>query len=166
VINFSKVMADRSHPRRNVAIAVAAAGAAISIYLACYQVGIVSNVWEPFFGDGSRIVLHSRLSRALPIPDAAVGALGYIAEAILGARGRLNEHVGSALVLGAIAVAMAGAGICLAAYQIFVLATACTLCLSSAALSLAYFFFVLPEVRAAWRDRGVYFPHRPREEQR
>ena len=41
--------------------------------LALYQLGYFSEVWEPFFGNGSAEVLHSALSRVLPIPDAALG---------------------------------------------------------------------------------------------
>jgi hypothetical protein len=35
-------------------------------------------VWEPFFGDGSRTVLTSGISRLLPVPDAALGAFEHL----------------------------------------------------------------------------------------
>jgi len=44
-----------------------------------------------FFGAGSQNVLHSQLMRALPVPDSALGALGYLIEAVLGWAGS-NER--------------------------------------------------------------------------
>lgn len=68
-------------------IALAFVGLLISGYLAMYQLGIVSVVWEPFFGGGSREVLNSRFSRVLPVPDAALGAIAYVLDAVTGAIG-------------------------------------------------------------------------------
>ncbi|HEX5271909.1 MAG TPA: vitamin K epoxide reductase family protein, partial [Gemmataceae bacterium] len=65
-------------------LATALAGCGIATYLTLYQVDIVSHVWEPLFGDGSRYILkESAVARNLPIPDAALGAAAYLAEAIL-----------------------------------------------------------------------------------
>jgi hypothetical protein len=50
-------------------------------------VGAIDSVWEPFFGDGSRTVLTSRISDLLPVPDAALGAAGYLLDAVTGAIG-------------------------------------------------------------------------------
>ncbi|MGH7875641.1 MAG: hypothetical protein ACREQO_25900 [Candidatus Binatia bacterium] len=55
-------------------------GFGIALYLFLYQLGLFLNVWEPFFGNGSRKVLQSHLTRVLPVPDAALGALGYLIE--------------------------------------------------------------------------------------
>ena len=41
-------------------------------------------MWEPFFGDGSRTVLDSGLSKVLPVSDAALGAASYLADAVAG----------------------------------------------------------------------------------
>jgi hypothetical protein len=65
-------------------LALAAAGLCIACYLAAYQLERVPEVWEPIFGHGSRTVLHSFVSRLLPVPDAALGAFGYAAEIITG----------------------------------------------------------------------------------
>ena len=43
-------------------IGLALAGFAVAGYLALFQVGVIDGVWEPFFGDGSRTVLTSRIS--------------------------------------------------------------------------------------------------------
>jgi hypothetical protein len=57
-----------SWPQRLPIVAVAAVGFAIATYLTLFQVGVLGSVWEPFFGDGSRTVLGSSLSRVLPVP--------------------------------------------------------------------------------------------------
>jgi hypothetical protein len=62
-------------------------GFGIAAYLALYQLGVIPTVWEPFFGDGSERILHSSLSRVLPVPDAALGAGEYLLEAVSGAMG-------------------------------------------------------------------------------
>src|SRR5919205_1457619 len=68
-------------------IGLALLGFGIALYLALYQLGVFAGVWEPFFGDGSRRILHSSVSRLLPIPDAALGAMGYLLDAVTGAIG-------------------------------------------------------------------------------
>ena len=76
-------------------VAAALVGFAVSGYLALYQLGYFSEVWEPLFGTGSAEVLHSALSRLPPIPDAALGqrriwSMEYWEEA--GAFRRVNRH--------------------------------------------------------------------------
>jgi hypothetical protein len=63
---------------------VAVVGFAIAAYLTLFQLGVLDRVWEPFFGDGSRTVLTSGVSRLLPVPDAALGAAGYLLDAVAG----------------------------------------------------------------------------------
>src|SRR5262245_21335128 len=55
-------------------------GCGIAVYLALYQLGVLTSVWEPFFGSGSRDVLHSKMARFLPFPDALFSAVGYLIE--------------------------------------------------------------------------------------
>jgi len=62
-------------------LVLALTGFAVAGYLALDQLGVVV-VWEPFFGQGTQAVLHSSLSQSLPVPDAAVGALAYLGEAL------------------------------------------------------------------------------------
>src|SRR4051794_28170746 len=68
-------------------VGVAMVGFGIALYLALYQWRVIGDVWEPFFGNGSRIILNSSVSQLLPIPDAALGALGYLADAVAGVIG-------------------------------------------------------------------------------
>ena len=68
-------------------VALALAGFGIATYLALYQWGVLARVWEPFFGDGSRVILNSSVSHLLPVPDAALGAIGYLLDAATGVIG-------------------------------------------------------------------------------
>ena len=134
--------------RRPVVVVLALIGCAVATALALFEVGVLDSVWEPFFGDGSRRVLTSALSRALPVPDAALGAVAYLAEAVLTALGRPDRPK----VVLAAAVVAAGLGLAalgLVAAQVFLVGAFCTLCLGSAALSLIIAALVLPEVRPA-----------------
>lgn len=130
--------------RRPVVVLLALVGCGVATVLTLFQVAVLDSVWEPFFGDGSRRVLTSALSRALPVPDAALGAVAYLAEAVLTALGRPDRPK---VVLAAAAVA-AGLGLAalgLIAAQVFLVGAFCTLCLVSAALSLTIAGLVLPE---------------------
>lgn len=135
-------------------ICLALVGFGIAVYLALYQMGVVADVWEPFFGDGSREVLHSKLSRSLPVPDAALGAFGYLLDVVtgsLGGRRRWRTHPLLVLVFGLLVCAFALVSLGLVFAQAFVVGQWCTLCLCSAALSLVIPFLAASEVRASWR---------------
>jgi hypothetical protein len=119
-------------------IGLALLGFAIAGYLALYQWGVFSTVWEPFFGDGRREILHSSVSKLLPIPDAALGALGYLLDAGSGAIGRENRwrRMPWIVVIFGLAVGPLGAvSIILVILQPVLFGHWCTLCLSSAVIS-------------------------------
>lgn len=119
-------------------IAVATVGFGIAAYLSLFQFEIIDTVWEPFFGDGSRRVLTSRVSHILPIPDAALGALGYLADAVTGAIGgtRRWRTMPWVVILFGIAVGPLGAvSVLLVILQPVLFDSFCTLCLASAVIS-------------------------------
>src|SRR6478735_4374840 len=71
-------------PRRLPALFLSLLGCVIATYLTLYQMDILSSVWEPFFGAGSRMILkESALARRLPVPDASLGAVAYLLDVIL-----------------------------------------------------------------------------------
>jgi hypothetical protein len=121
-------------------IVLALLGVAVSTYLALYQLRIIDEVWEPFFGDGSRTILNSSVSHILPIPDAALGAIGYLADAVTGAiggRDRWRTMPWIVIVFG-IAVGPLGiVSITLVVLQPVMFGAWCTLCLASAVISVA-----------------------------
>ena len=81
-----------SWPQRLPIVVAAVVGFVIAMYLALYQWGVFDTVFEPFFSDGSRVILResgvSRWSeRTFGVPDAFLGALGYLADAAAGVIG-------------------------------------------------------------------------------
>jgi hypothetical protein len=127
-------------------------GAAIASYLTAYQLGLIARVWEPFFGDGSRVVLTSTVSRLLPVPDAALGALGYVLDAVTGAiGGRDRWRTWPFIVIGfGVAVGPLGAvSVLLVILQPVLLDAWCTLCLASAVISIVMIGPALDEVLAS-----------------
>jgi len=133
-------------------IVLALAGASVAGYLALFQLGWLRHVWEPWFGEGSRIILTSSVSRMLPIPDAALGFAGYACDAIAGMLGgstRWRTAPWLVLVFGAIVGLLGAAGIVLVILQATVFHAWCTLCLTSAAISLTMVALALDEVLAS-----------------
>jgi hypothetical protein len=123
------------------------------MYLTLYQLDVVANVWEPFFGNGSQLILkESSIARMLPVPDALLGAVIYLVEAVtecLGNRQRWRSWPSAVFATGLVAAGLLLAGMALVACQAFVFRAFCTLCLLSAACSLAIAVVVAPEVMAA-----------------
>jgi len=142
--------------KRIVVALVALLGAAISVRLALYHLGWSGAPWEPLFGDGSRRVLTSAFSRALPFPDAGLGAIAYVLEAALVLWAKSERWRSAPLrvyAYAAVAAAMAVGSACLVVLQIAVVRALCTLCLASAAISFALAAPAWTEARAAWNAR-------------
>lgn len=124
-----------SHSHDSLLAALAIAGFLIASYLALYQLSVFQTAWEPLFGDGSRIILNSSVSRMLPVPDAAIGAAGYLAEAVcVSVRNRTRAWVGHVYI--ALVIVFFLGSLALVALQWFYFHAWCTLCLISAVLSL------------------------------
>lgn len=134
-------------------VALALIGCAIASYLTLFQLGIVPYVWDPVFGSASSArVTNSALARALPVPDASVGALGYAADVVLGAIGGADRWCRLpwlVLGFGAVIVGMGGAALLLLIAQGAVLHAWCLLCLCSAAISIVILCAGLGEPLAA-----------------
>lgn len=133
-------------------IGVALLGLAISAYLAGYQLNLVDDVWEPFFGSGSREVLHSFLSQLLPIPDAALGAFAYALDAVTGAIGgtrRWRTMPWMVLLFGFAVGPLGIVSVLLVIAQPVLLEAWCTLCLASAIISVVMIGPAMDEVLAS-----------------
>jgi hypothetical protein len=133
-------------------VGMAALGFVIAGYLALYQLGVINVVWEPFFGDGSQRVLNSSISRVLPIPDAAVGALGYLADAVsggIGGRQRWRTSPWLVILFGLAVGPLGAVSIALVILQPVVFGAWCTLCLGSALISLIMIGPAMDEVLAS-----------------
>ena len=128
-------------------------GCALATYLTLYQWGITSSVWDPMFGSqSSETVLTSSITRLLPLPDATLGALAYVVEAIftlLGGSHRWRTAPWLVIIFGLVLVGLALTSLVLVLTQIFVVHAFCTLCLCSAAISFVNAWLGHDEVFAA-----------------
>ena len=120
-------------------ILLAVIGFAVAMYLALYQWDVLSWVWEPFFGDGShRILKESWVSQLLPFPDAFLGALAYVADAVAGAIGgrkRWRTMPWIVVLFGILVGPLGVVSIMLVVFQPVLFDAWCTLCLVSAVVS-------------------------------
>lgn len=133
-------------------VALALVGVLVAGYLSLFQFGVLATVWEPFFGDGSRKILTSSVSRVLPIPDAALGGLGYLADAItgvIGGRGRWRTLPWIVVLFGLAVGPLGAVSILLVVLQPLLFAEFCTLCLVSALISVLMIGPALDEVLAS-----------------
>ncbi len=136
-------------------VALAAIGAAVAGYLAMYQLGLFETVWEPFFGTGSQVILTSSVSNVLPIPDAALGAFGYVADAVTGLIGGRDRwrSMPWIVVLFGVAVGPLGAiSVLLVVLQPVLFDSFCTLCLASAVISVVMIGPAMDEVLASVQE--------------
>ena len=132
---------------------LAGLGFIVAGWMGLFQLDATGPVPEPFFGEGSNTILTSSVSHVLPIPDAVLGALGYLADAVFGLVGGPArwKRIPWVVVVFAIAVIPFG----LTSLTLFILQptlfnTWCTLCLLSVAISLAMVPYAWDEFVASW----------------
>lgn len=137
--------------RRALLAVLAATGFAIALYLTLFQFDAWDSVWDPWFDSRTVLELTS------PVPDALAGVLAYSAELVLlalGGRDRWRSLPWVCLALGAVLTGGAVVSILLVIIQPALAGAWCTLCLVSAAISLALFALGIGEARAAWQEIG------------
>lgn len=128
-----------SWPQRAVMIALGFAGFVTSRYLAAYQMGFVDRVWDPFFGAGSARVLDSSMSHMWPVSDAALGALAYTFEFLMGFMGspaRWRTMPWMVTFYGILVIPLGLVHILLVISQPLIVGSWCTFCLLAAAIML------------------------------
>lgn len=133
-------------------VGLAMVGFLIALYLALYQWRVFDTVWEPFFGAGSRTVLNSGVSRLLPVPDAALGALGYLLDAatgVIGGRERWRRMPWIVIVFGLAVGPLGAISILLVILQPVMYDAWCTLCLTTAFISVVMIGPALDEMLAS-----------------
>ena len=120
-------------------IVLALVGFAIAMYLALFQWDVFPTVWEPFFGDDSRKILkESWVSQLLPVPDAFIGALSYLADAVagvIGGRRRWRTMPWIVVLFGLLVGPLGVVSVMLVVFQPVLFDAWCTLCLASGAIS-------------------------------
>ncbi|WP_338875111.1 vitamin K epoxide reductase family protein [Spirosoma sp. SC4-14] len=134
-------------------LAIALIGMGISLYLGLYQLQVISTVWDPFFGSASSAtILHSTFSRILPIPDALLGSIGYLLDAISGIIGNTRRWKTMPWIVILFGIAVGPLGITslflVIAQPVFFHAW-CSLCLASAVLSIFMIGPAMDEILAS-----------------
>lgn len=140
-------------------IVLAFVGFFISAYMAAYQLGHVSTIWEPFFTgaipddgkNGTGEIITSSISEAWPVPDAGAGALVYLLEILVGVIGsaqRWRTMPWLTILFGILIVPLGAVSITFIIIQPILLDTWCTLCLMAAAAMLLQIPFSVDELVA------------------
>lgn len=133
-------------------VILAIVGFLIATYLALYQLDIFPTVWEPFFGEGSKTILNSKVSKVLPIPDAALGAFGYLVDAvtgIVGGKKRWKTMPWIVVIFGMAVGPLGFVSVMLVVFQPVLYSAWCTLCLCSAVVSIAMIGPAMDEMLAS-----------------
>lgn len=140
-------------------ILLALVGLYVSRYLAAYQMEQIDGVWEPFFGgapgdprNGTEEIITSSVSRAWPVPDAAVGAYTYMLEiltGIVGSRARWRTMPWLVVLFGLMIAPLGIVSITFVIIQPIVIGTWSTLALIGAAAMLVQIPYSLDELLAA-----------------
>ncbi len=134
----------------------------ISTYMALYQWRLIPEVWDPVFGTGTRNVLDSDVSEQmrswLLIPDAALGAIAYLGDAIYGLAGttrRWQYRPWMVILFGLDVIPLGIVSAILVVMQGTVVGAWCFLCLVTALISLVLVYWAYDEVWATlkylWR---------------
>ena len=132
-------------------ILLALVGFLASRYMAAYQLGHIASVYDPFFGDGTRRVLESDVSKMFPISDAGLGALSYMLEMLMGFMGdkaRWRTMPWMVTFFGILVVPLGTVSIVLIILQPLAVGAWCSLCLLAAIAMLAMIPATLDEVVA------------------
>ena len=140
-----------SWPQRGVMILLGFAGWLVSRYMAAFQLGYIDQIWDPFFGAGSRRVLTSNLSHAWPVSDAGLGTFAYTFEFLMGWMGapsRWRTMPWMVTFFGILVIPLGLAHILLVISQPVVVGAWCTFCLAAAAIMLPMIPLEVDEVIA------------------
>lgn len=140
-----------SWAQRTPIILLGLVGIFLSRVMAAFQLGYIDTLWEPFFGDGTRRVLQSEVSRSFPISDAGLGMVTYVLEVLSGLMGdkkRWRTMPWMVAMFGVVVIPLGVVSITLIILQPVVVGAWCTLCLLSAVAMLVMIPLTLDEVVA------------------
>lgn len=125
----------------------------IATYLALYQWRLIDTVWDPFFGDETAKVLDSDVSERMRhwmlVPDAALGALAYLGDALFGLAGstrRWQYRPWMVVLFGIDVIPLGIVSAILVVLQGTVVGSWCTLCIVTAIISLILVYMAYDEV--------------------
>lgn len=124
----------------------------VARYLGSYQLGFIDEAWDPFFGEGTRKVLTSDVSKSFPVSDGMLGAVSYVLDVLFGKAGGIHRWrtMPWVVIIFAILIVPLGAvSMTLVILQPVTVGYWCTLCLTSAFISLIMIPFTLDEALAS-----------------
>ena len=144
---------------QRIPICVAASIACvIAAYMGLYQWGLIDSVWDPVFGDQSEKVLRSETSLAMErwvlIPDAILGAIAYLGDAIYGLAGstrRWQLRPWMTILFGLDVIPLGAVSAILVFMQGAVVGYWCFLCIVTALISALLVYYAYDEVWACIR---------------
>jgi len=119
-------------------------------YLAAFELGYIDQIWDPVFGEGTRLVLTSTISKSFPVADAGMGALAYTLEALTGFGSTRRWHTEPWLVVffGILVIPVSCTSIVLIILQPTIVGAWCFLCICTAIMMLLMVPFTIDEVVA------------------
>jgi uncharacterized membrane protein len=132
-------------------ILLALVGFLASRYMAAFQLGHINTAWDPFFGEGTRRVLTSDVSKMFPISDAGLGAVSYVIEILMGFMGdraRWRTMPWMVTFFGILVVPLGATSVILIILQPLSVGAWCSLCLLAGIAMLAMVPATLDEVVA------------------
>lgn len=125
----------------------------IATCLSLYQWRLIDSVWDPFFGNQTARVLDSGVSEKMRhwflVPDAALGAIAYLGDAIFGLAGstrRWQYRPWMVLLFGIDVIPLGIVSAVLVVLQGTVVGAWCTLCIVTAVISLVLVYLAYDEV--------------------
>jgi uncharacterized membrane protein len=128
----------------------------IATHMALYQWRLIDDVWDPVFGEQSRNVLDSDVAAMMDawfgMPDAALGALAYLGDAIFGLAGstrRWQYRPWMVILFGIDVVPLGIVSVILVLAQATIVGNWCFLCLITAVISLILVYMAYDEVYAS-----------------
>jgi uncharacterized membrane protein len=140
-----------SWPQRGIMIVISIIGWMISRYMTAFQMGYIDKIWDPFFGEGSRLVLNSDISHSFPVSDAGFGALTYTLEFLvlwMGGTDRWRTLPWVVIFFGILVIPLSLAHLGLIIAQPVFVNAWCTWCLLAAVFALPVIALEIDEVAA------------------
>ncbi len=140
----------------------------IASYMGFYQWRLIGSVWDPVYGKQTQNVLNSNVSDWMRywilLPDAVLGAFGYLGDAIFGLAGstrRWQYRPWLVVIFGIDVIPLGIVSVILVVLQGTVVGYWCFPCLITAAISLVLVYMAADEVwscllflHRVWRETG------------
>ena len=152
---------------------LASVGCVTATYMGLYQWGLIDSVWDPVFGGQTEQVLRSDTSLAMErwmlIPDAILGAIAYLGDAVYGLAGstrRWQLRPWMTILFGLDVIPLGIVSAVLVFMQGAVVGAWCFLCIFTALISVTLIWFAYDEVwacvkflHALWKtgDRKLFW---------